>query len=131
MRVGFLYFSYSTNKMTNHDMTPKASDNPELLPEMLEIVEILRADPTTPVNCIFGDGPALVVRHMVRGCVALSDKVQPLCRYHEVNRTPMDDDDRLVIDLSIEAVWSRSLGERPFYVILSTTEGLELTRLTD
>jgi hypothetical protein len=108
-----------------------SGENLELLPETQTLVDALRADPTLLVPCVFDDGdPAYVIRQMSRGCVALrTTYTQPLCPQHDINRTPLEDEeggDVLVVDLTIGGAWSRSRGDTSIFFIGRTATGFAL-----
>jgi hypothetical protein len=82
-------------------------------------------NPKRAFTCVFNDGPAVVLRQLLSGCVALPDTIeQPLCAQHDIKRTPLGSEhDLYVVDLSILGEWSRYIGEKPMFVI-DPTRGL-------
>ena len=85
--------------------------------EMQKFLAAFKLDPTQTVECVFGDGPAIMVRDMNKGCVALKTTVvQPLCQQHDIRRTPMDGD-IAVVDLSVGAAWSAAQNTESLFII--------------
>ncbi len=95
--------------------------DPVLTDPSKELLFKLHENPRLNLSCVFDDGPAVVFRQMVAGCVALPDRIeQTLCQQHDILRTPMGDGldgDIYVVDLSILGQWARRRREEPRFVL--------------
>lgn len=77
----------------------------DLLPATQAAVEALGHNPKTPFDCIFGDGPAVTILEMNRGCVTMPNQLQTLCPQHTISANPLDEC-IYVVDLSWDAQWT-------------------------
>lgn len=106
----------------------------DYFPETLDILDQLSADPTTPFKCSHGGGePAVGIFEVPRGCVALPGlRTQALCPQH-VESDGSFEGMRLIIDLSVNGMWSSVTETTPDYRIMQdpTTDNLELVPYTD
>lgn len=89
------------------------------------IIEQLTDDPTIAFECLHGDGPAVGIYDVPGGCVAWPDtETQALCPQHVLTDGSFEGM-FLVIDLSLNAAWSKYLISRggcvADYVIMRDT----------
>ncbi len=92
--------------------------------ETRAMIELLRADATTPFTCAHQDSsPAVAIYEVPRGCVALPGlQTQALCPQHVMTDGSFEGM-FMVVDLSIGSLWSEHMGERPDFYITADKSG--------
>lgn len=94
---------------------PEGEPSSELFPETQALIERLRENPTTPFECSHGGEPAVGIYEVPRGCVALPGvETQCLCPQHVITNGSFEGM-TLIVDLSIDAEWSKHERDTPMY----------------
>jgi len=94
----------------------------EYYPATAAIIARLGIDPTEPFECSHGGEPAAGIYEVPKGCVALPGlETQALCPQHVLTDGSFEGM-HLVVDLSVNAEWSRRCEVEPDYCILADPE---------
>lgn len=96
---------------------PESIGKRTYFPETQAIIDRLLEDPTAAFDCIHGDGPAVEIAEVPQGCVAFPGvETQALCPQHILTDGSFEGI-YPVVDLTIDAVWSRAMDAQPDYCI--------------
>ena len=96
---------------------PESSEQPVYFPETQAIIDRLTEDPTLAFECIHGGEPAVEIAEVPEGCVAFpGQQTQALCPQHVLTDGSFEGM-HTVVDLSIDAAWSKRMDMQPDYCI--------------
>ena len=96
---------------------PEASEKREYFPETQAIIDSLTENPTLAFECIHGGEPAVEIAEVPEGCVAFPGvQTQALCGQHVLTDGSFEGM-HTVVDLSIDAAWSKRMDVQSDYCI--------------
>ena len=101
---------------------PESNEKRVYFPETQAIIDLLTEDPTIAFECIHGGEPAVEIAEVPEGCVAFpGQQTQALCGQHVLTDGSFEGM-HTVVDLSIDAAWSKRMDMHPDYCIARNPE---------